>query len=184
MKKILPLFCILLIFMSAGCGSKEPAAVKIGPVEISAGEFEKAFQNSRYVYSGENGRALFLDHFIDVKLILLEAERAGLDKESGFLQDIQRFWEQALLKRVLEQKSKELSHTIDISQQEIEAYYQKHKDGDFQGKALEDVEEQIKWMLIRIKQSKALSGWTQGLREKTDIRVNTALLGIEQQEGL
>lgn len=162
-----------------GCARSDHAAIKIGPVEVSAQEFEEGFQNSRYAYMDEDGRAKFLEQYIDTKLILLEAERLGLDKDPAFLKDIQWFWEQALLKRVVSEKNKEFVDQAMVSNREIEAYYEQHKDDDFKGKSFEEIQDQIRWIVLKIKQSQAFSAWTKDLKQRTDIQINKAQLGIK-----
>jgi len=179
MKKTLPVLCFGLCVL-AGCGGGDQTALKIGSIDISAGEFEEEFNDSRYVYMGDTGRRMFLEHYVDTKLILMEAEHMGLDRDQEFLKDIQHFWEQALLKRVIDEKNKELANQVQVSEQDIKRYYDEHKQEDFQGKELQDVHEQVKWILTKIKQSQALSSWTDMLRKKTKITVNDALLGMKK----
>ena len=178
MRKALPALCLGL-FLAMGCGGNNHAALKVGPVEISSAEFEEAFKDSRYVHMGETGRKIFLEQYIDTKLILMEAERMGLDKDPEFLKDIQHFWEQALLNRVVAEKNKEFAEQVEVGSEEIQKYYQQHKDGDFQGKPLSEVHDQVKWVLLKIKQSQSFSEWTGFLRGKISIKVNKALLGVK-----
>lgn len=179
MKKALLVLCLMALVM-AGCAKQGDVALKVGPVDISPVEFEQAFQESRYVNMGDKGKSIFLDQYIDTKLILMEAERIGLDKDPEFLNDIQHFWEQVLLKRIIAEKNKEFLDKVNVSLAEILAYYQQHQASDFQGKSLEEAQEKIKWILIKIKQSQALGAWTEDLRSKSDIKINKALLGMKE----
>ena len=179
MKKALPVLSLGL-FALTGCGGRDQAALTIGPIQISGSELEEEFDRSRYVYMGEAGRKMFLEQYVDTKLILIEADRMGLSRDQEFLKDIQHFWEQALLKRVIEEKSKEYANEVQVSEQEINKYYDDHKQTDFQGKEFKDVHEQVKWILAKIKQSQALTSWTEMLRKKTSITVNEALLGTKE----
>ncbi len=53
-----------------------------------------------------------LDELIKKKIMLMEAERQGLDKKPEFLKMVQRFWEQSLLRSLLDKKSKEILSSL------------------------------------------------------------------------
>lgn len=178
MRKAFPVL-FLIIFLIVGCRENNNIALQIGPVAVSAAEFEQSFKESRYVYMGDAGREMFLQQFIDKKLILMEAERVGLDKDPEFLKDIQHFWEQALLKRVVAANDKKISNQVEVTPVEIKEYYKKYQESDFQGQPLNEVYGQVKWILIKIKQSQALAVWAQDLRKKEDIKIDKALLGLK-----
>ena len=105
MKKGFPIFLVIVLFMViGGCAKKEQSPIQIVLIQISSEEFEKDFLSSRFAQGGDKGRKDFLDNFISRKTMLLEAEKMGLDKDPEFLQDIQMFWEQNLLKLILDKK--------------------------------------------------------------------------------
>ena len=182
MKRVI--FAVLAIFLLTGCGEvkKEKAAIKIGDIEITAKEFDDAFKSSQFASQGDARRREFLDTFIARKLILKEAERLGLDKDPEFLQRIQLFWEQALLKLALAQKIKELSITVDVDDSEIKNFYERRKDKDYPDKELSEVYDQIKWLLFRAKQTQIIQDWSSDLRNKAKIKIDYKLLGIEEDE--
>ena len=104
--------CVLLCFvlLNGGCAPQEKPAIIIGTINTSAEEFESAFNKSIFARSPTpEVRQGFIDTYIDRKLILKEAEKQGLDKDKDFLASVQLFWEQSLLKLVLNAKIKELS---------------------------------------------------------------------------
>ncbi|MBN1353601.1 MAG: hypothetical protein JW994_02885 [Candidatus Omnitrophica bacterium] len=49
-----------------------------------------------------------LENMIVKKILLQEAERQNLDKDKVFMKEIERYWEQALLKLLINKKIKEL----------------------------------------------------------------------------
>ena len=178
-KRILILF-VMVFIMSVSCAKREKPAIVIGDIEITAHEFEDAFKNSRFSNAKEAGRGLFLDELIRKKLILREAERAGLHKNPEFLRDIQLFWEQGLLKIVFSQKTKELATSVNVTDDEVKDYYRKHKERDFPDKELSAVYDQLKWMLLRVKQNQAIVEWAESLRRRTNITVDYKSLGINE----
>ena len=120
-----------------------------------------------------------MDNLIERKLILKEAEKISLDKDKNFLSSIQDFWEQSLLKLMLERKIKELSADIVIDDEDVSSYYKTHID-DFQGKGIEDVYENIKYILFKLAQKEKLDEWVSGLQKSADIYVDEKSIGLEE----
>lgn len=174
------IFFISVLIFILGCmreNSKE-VAIKINEFVITADEFEEKFENSAY-YKDEKGREKFLEDLINRKLLLQEAERLKLDREKEFLKEIESFWEKTLLKNIIDRKSKELAGKVWVNEDEIRAHYEKMRE---QEKTLEDFEEmyeQIKWQILREKQTKAFDDWLKDLRKRANIEVNKELLGIK-----
>jgi len=184
MKRCTGLFLVFLVVVLAGCQpQKEKPAIKINDVEISAVEFNAAYDALSKLKGETLPRQEFLDTYISRKLILLEAEKLGLDKDPQFLQDLQIFWEQSLLKLMLSRKINELSLPIRVEEEEIKAFYDKHKDTDFKDKELAKVYDQVKVILFKFKQRMALNDWTEQLRKKAAITVEPVLLDIPQTTG-
>ncbi len=98
---------IILAFV-LGCQSKEPQQVvvaRVGSYVITQDEFEEAYKNS--AYGRKNNpfyRSAFLNNMINQKLILLDAERRGLDRNPQFLRMIENFWQQSLLTIALQER--------------------------------------------------------------------------------
>ena len=122
----------------------------------------------------------FLELYISRKLMLEEAEKAGLDKAPEFLQQIQLFWEQSLLRIMLAKKINELSLELKVTDQEVKDYYGKQKQALYQDRPLSEVGEQIRLSLLRLKQTRALEKWSASLKDKSKITVDYKLLGIEK----
>lgn len=147
---------------------------------MTAEEFEEEFKEAGAGLLGPvNQKEAFLENLINRKLILQEAERLGLNQEREFLKSIERFYEQTLLKAVLDRKSNEFASRIQTNDQEIEAYYNELKDRGLVEKPLTEVYKEIKWQVIRNKQTQAFNSWIEGLREKAKIEVDKKALGIE-----
>jgi hypothetical protein len=178
------LLCFIL-FCGAGCVKKQKPVITIGTIEISAAEFEAAYQQGRVQAGSELTQAEFLQLFINRKLFLKEAEVLGLDKDPQFIQSLQMFWEQALMKSVIARKINESTLVIRVSDNEIADYYDRHKDTDFSGKQLSDVKTQIKLLLFQLKQKLQLQEWMTNLRKRTKINIDYGQLRIlpDQKEG-
>jgi len=176
------IFSIILLLLT-GCAKTidhSPVAIQIDGIHITVDEFEKAYRNSYYGKDNlPESRRSFLENLITTKLILREAERMRLDKDPSFLKDIEFFWQQSLLKLMLDVKAKELSLDLKIDDAEIRGYYDRHKDTDFKDKVLADVYGQIQWILLRTKQQDTVKDWLDSLKKKTDIHIDYGLLDAE-----
>jgi len=161
-----------------GCGQQKPAAIIIDDLRVSRDEFERAFQASPYAKDQEAGKKRFLDLYITSKLILQEAVREGLDRKQDFLQNIQIFWEQTLLKLMVSKKAKELLSNITVSDKAVSEYYQKNKE-QFANKDLPAVYNDIKILLLKKTQNDHIQAWTDTLRQKARVSVNDRLILIK-----
>jgi len=125
MKRYLIIFLGILLISGCKCQAKDKQVLaRINNYEITKQEFEEEFKNSGFSVSDtEESRKSFLDNLINRKLILQEAQRQGLDNDSAFLKSIERFWEQSLLKVMLDKKSKDISMLKDAGKKEIEGAY-------------------------------------------------------------
>jgi len=100
---------IILAFI-LGCQAKEPQKVvaQVGSYVITQDEFEEAYKNS--AYGREHNpfyRSAFLKNMINQKLILLDAENRGLDRDPRFLKMVESFYQQSLLTLALQERTKE-----------------------------------------------------------------------------
>ena len=101
---------VILAFV-LGCQPREPqqgVVARVGSYVITQNEFEEAYKNS--AYGREHNifyRSEFLKNMINQKLILLDAEKHGLDRDPQFLKMIENFWQQSLLTYALQEKTKE-----------------------------------------------------------------------------
>ena len=125
-------------------------------------------------------RANFLNNLITRKLLLQEGQRQGLDTQKDFLRSIENFWEQSLLKLVVDQKVKEISKNITVTESEIEAAYQKWaKENLPTPKPLQEVRSLIEWRIRKAKEAQAMEQWNNDLIQKADVQIDKKAIGIE-----
>lgn len=180
--RIIPIFVSICLLCGCDTAKKPPAAVKIDNINVTAAEYDEAFSNSPYAASDNTAEARkeFLNNFITRMLILREAERTGEDKNPEFLKNVQFFWQQSLIKMVLDRKIKEFSLHINVDDREVRDYYQANKDTEFAGKDLSAVYDQIKWLIMNKKQKALLDDWVSSLHGGSKIDIDYKLLKIEQ----
>ena len=103
------LLCLTLMTV-VGCGnskplSKQDAVAQVGNYCITRQEFEEAYEDSSYGAQGTfASRKNFLNNMINQKVILLDAEKRGLDKNKEFLKMVENFWQQSLLTMAMQEK--------------------------------------------------------------------------------
>jgi peptidyl-prolyl cis-trans isomerase C len=68
----------------------------------------------REKYSAHYGRTRqqYLDELVSRELLIQEAIRKGIDQEEAFRHDIQQFYEQALIKQLIDRRRKELQPAV------------------------------------------------------------------------
>lgn len=177
-RNLIILLSALIIF---GCNSKaqtkKEILVKVNNYEITKEEFEQEFKDSSFGRTDTpESRKEFLDNLINRKLILQDAEAGGLDKEPGFLKMIERFWEQSFLKLALDKKTKEIAGAAFVSDKVVEETYEKMRKEGKTDKTYDQMYNQIKWEITKLKETQMLNNWMSGLRNKAEIKVNEDLL--------
>jgi len=107
MRCVLLGMCVLLL---GGCltPDSKKAVAQVNNYTITVDEFNDAYKASPHTaFTYTQTRAEFLNNMINQKLILLDAEAHGLDRNKEFLNMVERFWQQSLLTLALKEKSKE-----------------------------------------------------------------------------
>ena len=102
---------ILALAFVLGCQPKpsaEKTVARIGDYVITQEDFDEAYKSSSYaLQDSAAARQAFLENMINQKLIILDAQARGLDRDKNFLRMIENFWEQSLLTVALQEKTKE-----------------------------------------------------------------------------
>ena len=160
--------------------SQEKVAVKINGHVITVREFNELYEATGPEKTDTAARERFLDNLITRKLLILEAKKAGLDQQEDFLKSIKNFWEQTLLKSLIDKRVTDSAADVQVSDEEIEKAYQKwllENPGSL--KDAGEVRSMIRWQIVQEKQAKALLTWTDELRSHADIQVDRKAVGLE-----
>jgi len=120
----------------------------------------------------------FLEGVIRKQLMLQEAQRLALDKKKDFMDTIQRYWEQALLKSLIDTKSREISASISVYDNEIEQFYSEmvSKAAPTTIKPLDEIREDIIFKVKRRKETQAMQAWLENIRSKAKVSVHKEVL--------
>lgn len=113
---------VMLILPVSGCGREKPRAgdnrivAEINNYKMTIGDFK---EEARFAAtSGETAKDPaqvkneILDELITKKLFIQEAQAQNFDKDKAFMKEIERYWEQALLKLLYKKKLAELSRGV------------------------------------------------------------------------
>ncbi len=125
---VLGLLCCLL----AGAGACAPAShdtqvlaiVNGRPITLSEFDFRwsELPATTRERYETEGGKQRFLEELIARELLMQEARRLGLHRSPTIQVRSQRYKEKLLLEEV----TRAVTSSVDISEEELEAYYARH----------------------------------------------------------
>ena len=156
------------------------AAIVVNNYTMTQAEFNELFKESGMFDNTPEARKSFLDNMITRKLILQEAQKEGLDKDKDFLQSVEHFWEQSLLKVMIDKKISEIAPSITVSEQEIVDYYNQwvQKTPNNQ-KTLDELRDPIRQQLMKIKQTDIINTWIEGLKRSAKIKVDKKAVEIE-----
>lgn len=178
---------LLFSFFLAGCSSgknspDQKVVAQINKYKLTIEDLRYEFKNAPYddkaMLNSYDGRRKYLEGLIEKEVLLQEAQRQTIDREKDFMRSIENYWEQALLKILLERKSKEISSLIHIYDNEIQKYY---KDS---GETLpfSKVKNEIREIIRQKKETEAMDNWINELKKASYIKVDENVL--KEWEGI
>lgn len=179
MKKIC--YAAILIFILTGCSSGRDSGddrvlAQINQYKMTVGDLRYELGNVPYDEAAElnteRGRKDFIDRVLEKEILLQEAQRQGLDRGKDFMKSIEKYWEQALLKLLLQRKAREISGSMHVYDNEIEEYCRNTGEKLPFPKAKNDIEKIIR----QDKETKAMNAWIEELKKKSQIKINKNLL--------
>ncbi len=166
---------VLVSFCGGKPGEEKKPIAKVNDFVIVDDSFRQELAASAYLRDSPGlsyeDKKKFLEAQIRKKLLIREATELGLDREEEFRQTIERYWEQTLIKTLLQQKSRDLEKDIIVTQEEIENRYQEmaQKKGDLP--PLEKLVPEILEEIREEKKTKALESWINGLWAEAEIEI-------------
>jgi len=114
------ILCIAGIFCS-GCGRKgEQGEViaKVNSYNMTVEDFEDELKYSHYAGIDTADKERLLDAAIRKQLLIQEAQRRGLDRKKTFMKTIERYWEQTLIKELMEEETQRVHKSVPGNKQE------------------------------------------------------------------
>ena len=134
-----------------GCGAKDTkkeVIAVIGDYSLYKEDFLSELSLYPPEYRNKVPKEQLLNDIIEKKVLLLEAQRQGLDRDPEFMKMIERFWEQGLLRSLLNKKSDEVLGSIPRTEED------RNK-----------------------KASEMIKSWIAGLENNAKVKINREALG-------
>ena len=171
------------VFFSFGCGKREEEKKVIAQINAYYMSEEDFRQDLRAlsIYRPDavkdfSDRKKLLDDLIEKEILLQEAQSLSLDKEERFRRTIENYWKQTLLIALIEKKSREISDSVYVYDNEINDYYNKLKLEDPEVKPLLEIKGRLRRFLRREKETELMRVWIDSLKEKAYISINEEIL--------
>jgi len=118
-----------------GAPGEERVIARVNDYEIFDSDLAYAFGQAEYSerITPEDATSLealemklrLMDQLVTRKVLIREAQKQDFDKKPEFMKEIERYWEQALLKFILNKKSKELMGSVTAEEWEIRNEYRR-----------------------------------------------------------
>ncbi len=174
-------FIIFVILFLTGCSVSNNSpdkriVVQINKYKMTEEDLKYEFKNTPYdeteLLKTENGRKKYLSGLIEKEVLLQEAQRQGIDREKDFMKSIENYWEQALLRILIERKSKEISSLTHVYDNEIEEYYK----NSGENLSFSKVKNEIMNIIKQKKETDAMNAWIDELKNSSYITVDEKVL--------
>jgi hypothetical protein len=173
--RLLPAAGFLFLIFLAGCdksggGDRDVIAyVNREPITESELKYDmalKARQDPSFRITPET-EAEELDSIIDRKLLIQKAMEKGLAREPKFVNTIRNFWEQTLIRDLVDYKEKDYVY---VTEDEIKNYYDELVEKGVT-QPLDELRPEIKNRIAAVKGQKMFEDWLKAERQKAKIEV-------------
>lgn len=180
----LVLLALITSVIFSGCSSKDTvsedfvATVNKEPIKLEDFQRELALRSKQNPAYKITPQAIDdqLSTIIDRRLMIQEAMKRGLAGSDDFVRTIQTFWEQTLIREMIETKNHEWEDRLFVTEQEINEYYKQISKGGADVPPLNDIHDQIKRDILEEKKTNALDEWLTSIREKASIDINREVI--------
>jgi len=163
----------------SGCGQEPPEEkilAKINDYHLTLNEFEQQLAGDIEMEPDfkltPESKKKFLDQLIRKELLIQEAMRLKLDRREQFIRAIERYWQQTLIRDLIEMKGAEISKRVVISEADIEARYKSMKAANANLPPLEEVRDEIVAQLKEEQKTQKLKEWIEALKNNATIEIN------------
>ena len=174
----LAILCLALVAAacSKGDAPKEKPVLQINDYVIGEGEFKKRMAEEVRYYGDLNVNkdmiSLFVDQLIRKELLIQEAIRLKIDRNEKFSRAIERFWENTLIRDVLEAKGEEIAKQTVVTEEELNQAYEQLKKANPSAPPMSEVAETLKKRLMDEKKTAALEEWINSLKNSAKITLS------------
>ena len=94
--------------------------VKVNGYEMTVADFNAEIENSPYAGDENLDKEKYLEFVVRKQILIQEAQKQGIDRRESFMEAIERYWKQTLIKELLgEQTQKVYSEVKESDQSEV-----------------------------------------------------------------
>lgn len=165
---------LLAMVMLAGCGreqsDKRDIVTRVNDRNITADEFRYVLGESykkRIAPLTEAEKGDLLDQMIKKELLIQEAKKRNLDQDEDFRRTIETYWEQTLIRNLLDRVGENLSGKIHVSKEDM-VDFKKEQGVAEDSMSAKEIEEEI----FERKKTEALQEWLEKLERSASIEIN------------
>jgi hypothetical protein len=165
-----PLIIAIAVILTSGCAKKPDKSQVVAEINnylVTTDDLRNEAKLSIYSAPKEQ----ILQNIIYKELLLQEAQRMNLDKDKDFMKEIENYWKQALIKRLINMKGNEFLAFSQASNEEIKTEYERlSKENNGKIKPYKEMSGEIREMLRVRKAQILLDTWIAGLRNNANIK--------------
>jgi len=170
------LFCVGLM---SGCAQKEKASKAIAtvngePIYMDSLKRELSIMVKRDPSIEINPKTLqkATDMLIEKKIIIQEAMKKKMAEEKKFVDTMEAFWEQTLIRDFIEYKTAERERYVFVTDQEVREYYNNLLAQNAELPPFDEVAAELRWRLEQLKKAKAFEDWLEAQKKTSRISVD------------
>ena len=181
MKKTAVLASALILISCGGCADKPALSggkvlAKINNYELTVEDFNDETRltaaNKGLRADTKKAREEMLDEVVSKKILLQEAQRQNFDKDRAFMNEIERYWEQALIKLMVRRKTEEFARAIIVGENEVrEEYARLAEEAPAKIGPFEEMAPGIKDDIYRMKMRRMFNEWLALIRGAADVKI-------------
>ena len=173
------LFLAGLLVLTISCkgkvASEEKPIVRINDYIITEKDFRQELSASAHFHDitglTQEDKKDFLNSQIKKELLIQAAVSLGLDKEEGFRQAIENYWEQTLITALLKREISRLEKDIIVTREEIENLYHHMSQTNPDISSLEKILPALEKEIREEKKTRALESWIKDLWMEAEITI-------------
>lgn len=175
---IIPLLAALISMNAAGCGKnkkpEERLVAKINNYDLTVQDFQdeaRTIAPNKYLpQDEEKAKEEILDDIIIKKILLQEAQAENFDKDRAFMKEIERYWEQALLKILIRTKMQNFAQMIKVTDEEVKKEYDRLlKEESSSMESFTKVEPDLRREVLRRKVKEAFDKWLETVKKNAKV---------------
>lgn len=173
--------------MMVGCSKfkqHSPVLAKVNGEVITVEDFNQQIQGLppyyRVKFNDLENKKKLLEAMIKNRLLIQEAKKQGLHRSKELYQKLQIIKEQMLIQEVIKAN---LQAKAQVSDEEVERYYQLHRDSLdklFKGRSFNEVKNDIRQIVLEEKGNQLFELWVERLKKEAKITQNIGALKSAQ----